>query len=125
MIRDIIDGNSNTLLLCETREQSYAAWVDGTTAAVVGLAEQSKPLFVLDEKEVFYMPGKGVSATINHGGEGKYYIPAANHSGSKPWTFGPSSFHPGVVNHGMADASVKSVSVRIDPTLYMHLLTLA
>ncbi len=113
-ISDISDGTSNTALLCETREQNYAAWIDGTTAAVVGLAEQSQPSFVIDEKGGYYVPCEEVAATINHGGEGKYYIPAADHSGSKPWTFGPSSNHPGVVNHGLADGSATSVSVDID-----------
>ncbi|MBN2296825.1 MAG: DUF1559 domain-containing protein [Pirellulales bacterium] len=124
-IKDITDGTSNTLLLCETREQDYAAWIDGTTAAVVGLAEQTKPSFVFDGEKSYYVVKEGVAATINHSGGGKHYLSADDHSGNKPWTFGPSSFHPGVVNHGLADGSAKSVSVKIDPTLYMHLITRA
>ncbi|MEA1950835.1 MAG: DUF1559 domain-containing protein, partial [Planctomycetota bacterium] len=87
--------------------------------------EQTNPSFVLDEEKGYYVVGGGVAATINHVGEGKHYLSAADHSGSKPWTFGPSSFHPGVVNHGMADCSAKSVSLNIDPTLYMHLISRA
>lgn len=124
-ISNILDGTSNTLLICETREPNYAAWIDGTTAAVVGLAEQSHPAFILDPVKGYYVPDKGVLTTLNYGGKGRDYLAAADHSGSRSWTFGPSSCHPGVVNHGMADGSAKSVFEDIDPTLYMHLITRA
>ncbi len=124
-ISNITDGTSNTLLTCESREQNYAAWIDGTTAAVVGLTEQSRPSFVLDAAKGYYLTTKGTLTSLNYGGNGKYYLAAADHSGSEPWTFGPSSNHPGVVNHGMADGSAKCVSEDIDPTLYMHLITRA
>ena len=36
-IRDIKDGTSNTILLCETREEHYSAWFDGAVGCLVGL----------------------------------------------------------------------------------------
>ena len=53
----------------------------------------------------------------------KYYL-AVGPQGI-PWLHGPSSAHPGVVNHGLADGSVRCVDENIDPTLYMHLITRA
>ncbi len=124
---DITDGTTNTFIACETREQNYAAWIDGTTAAVVGLAEQTDPTFRLVEGESFYAPTDSARTTINWGNDrkGRHYLSAADHSGSKPWTHGPSSFHPGLVNHLLGDGSVRSVQEDIDPTLYMHLITRA
>ena len=37
--------------------------------------------------------------------------------------YGPSSNHTGVVNHGMADGSVQSISEDIDAAAYMFLIT--
>jgi hypothetical protein len=39
--------------------------------------------------------------------------------------YGPSSDHPGVVNHIMADGSGHSLSTRIDVAIYMFLITRA
>jgi hypothetical protein len=124
---DIKDGSSNTVVLAETREENYSAWIDGTTAAVVGLLESSRPKFVLDATGKYYIPDDGAKTTLNCGDEetspARYYLTADLHSGSGDWVHGPSSFHPGVVNHLLGDASVRSVSDGIDPTLYMHLIT--
>jgi hypothetical protein len=128
-LRGIADGSGNTLLLAETKEQNYAAWIDGTTAAVVGLLESSPPEFVTAPIEGvhYYVPTEGTLTAIN--GDNKEspaaecYLADDKHSGSQAWTFGPSSNHPGVVNHAFADGSVKSVIEDIDPVLYMHLIT--
>ena len=39
------------------------------------------------------------------------------------YKYGPSSNHPGVVNHLFADGSVHGISVDIDTSTYMFLLT--
>jgi hypothetical protein len=44
---------------------------------------------------------------------------------STAWVHGPSSSHPGVVNHLLGDGSVRSVSDGLDAALYMHLITRA
>jgi len=128
-LRDIADGSTNTFVVCETREQNYAAWIDGTTAAVVGLAEQTHPKFELRKGQTYWSPVQNVRTTINWGSDdpddGKCYLPAADHSGSQPWVHGPSSFHPGLVNHLLGDGSVRSVSEDVDPAVYMLLITRA
>ncbi len=133
-IKDITDGTSNTFLICETREITRAAWYEGATAAVVGLA--GDPRFKAakgkdaDGKDIEYGVPVDAVTNLNRGkdddkatwyDEGNYVI-SGDASG---WIHGPSSNHPGVVNHVLADGSVKSVSEDLDAALYMHLITRA
>ena len=122
-VRDVTDGTSNTLMVCETREEKYAAWFDGTTAAVVALAEQTSPKFEHDQ------PKPGVATSLNYGDAKavppKAYLPAASHSGKDDWVHGPSSRHPGVANHVMTDGSVHAMANSIDAGVYKALVTRA
>ncbi len=128
-IKDITDGTTNTALICETREITRAAWYEGATAAVVGLAGDPKFEASTVKDAAYGVPVDAVT-NLNRGleddkstcdDEGNY-VKSGDASG---WIHGPSSEHPGVVNHGLADGSVRSVSEDIDPTLYMHLITRA
>ncbi len=128
--RDVMDGLSNTLMLSETKERRYAAWMDGTTASVVGLAEETKPAFHRgDGGPLAGEPNSGVRSTLNYGNDGvpefTYYLPKSRHSGRDDWLQGPSSHHPGIVNHAMGDGSVHAISASIEPRAYMHLITRA
>lgn len=81
--RQITDGLSNTLLLCESRERAYASWYDGQTAVV---------LAVPDPMEVHSLPnvassGRSYTAqlhalnfgpsSISDDGNGPVYMAAA------------------------------------------------
>jgi hypothetical protein len=140
--RSIADGSSNTVLACETREISLAAWFDGSTAAVVGLQTTPRPL--LCKKTPVVGANYGVpwlattKTTINYGDDQKvdattgkvtllYMLKSSDPPppGGLGWVHGPSSSHPGVVNHMLGDGSVRSVSDGLDATLYMHLITRA
>ncbi|MCX7428436.1 MAG: DUF1559 domain-containing protein [Planctomycetia bacterium] len=125
--RDIKDGCSNTVVLAETKEVNYSAWIDGTTAAVVGLLESSQPRLTLDPTGKYYVPDNRTLTTLNCGDNKdpatNCYLTADKHSGSQDWTHGHSSNHPGVVNHLLVDGSVRSVADGLDATLYMHLIT--
>jgi hypothetical protein len=59
------------------------------------------------------------------GGNGAVYKMGANGDGpqSNQPAYGPSSGHPGVVNHLMADGSVHCLSKNIDVSAYMFLIT--
>ncbi|MBN2291297.1 MAG: DUF1559 domain-containing protein [Pirellulales bacterium] len=132
-IKDIKDGTSNTLMLCETREITRSAWYEGATAAVVGLAGDPK-FGPSDKKDITYGVPINAKTNLNRGRDdnastwydpGNYAKSDSDAVGVSAWIHGPSSEHPGVVNHVLADASVKSVSENIDPVLYMHLITRA
>jgi len=143
-MKDITDGASNTILACETREITLAAWYEGATAAVVGLnvtygngnssftmagqLATTHPAYVPGAR--YGVPNSGVKTTLNLGDDTKqtivYYIqqPPGGFSGT-PWVHGPSSNHPGVVNHLLGDGSVRSLSDGLDARLYMHAITRA
>ncbi|NLE39427.1 MAG: DUF1559 domain-containing protein, partial [Pirellulaceae bacterium] len=129
-INDITDGTTNTFLVCETREMTLAAWYEGATAAVYGLV--GTPSFlVVNQTEVpggtFGQPASGTITTLNYGNEKanpKTFFEAAG-PGSVPWVHGPSSQHPGLVNHLLGDASVRSVQQGVKANLYMWLITRA
>lgn len=133
------DGNSNTVIVCETREPTYSAWYDGTTAGVVGLQgdiPSNSDFFVqaesTDPETTYGNPRETVRTALNYGdGQSEFYMkgvaPFAKQTkpDGKEWRFGPSSEHPWVVNHLFGDASVQAVSAGIAPTVYMHLITRA
>ena len=113
--RDMADGTSSTAMLAETREEDYAVWFDGTTAVVVGTHPNQT--------------GAGASAitVLNRGGAGaEAYLQASSgetFGGSSDWEFGPSSEHPGLVQHAFGDAAVHSVVQDIEYPVYMALIT--
>ena len=45
------------------------------------------------------------------------------HRSGSPRIWGPSSRHPGVVQHGYADAHAEGVSDTIDRDVYLHIIT--
>ncbi|GAK50726.1 hypothetical protein U14_01959 [Candidatus Moduliflexus flocculans] len=138
-IRDIVDGTTNTLIACETKEITLAAWFDGATAAVVGLVVNGNTNSPVSFTKQTVPPTANygiptpltgtnkVVTTLNYGDDSvnppKQYLTTG--PDGLPWVHGPSSEHPGVVNHLLGDASVRSVSETLDTTLYMHLITRA
>ena len=125
-IDDMTDGSSNTFMVCETIEPTLAAWYEGSTAAVFGLA--GKPKF--EQTDVvgsnYGVPAEGTKTTLNRGNAAanpKEFYLAAGQQGI-PWLHGPSSHHwGGIVNHLLGDGSARGVKDKIDPKLYMHLIT--
>ncbi|MBN2021895.1 MAG: DUF1559 domain-containing protein [Pirellulales bacterium] len=143
-IRDIQDGTSNTALVCETREVTLGAWYEGMTSAVVGLNVPFRsggtsfvPVYnaptdpVLGAK--YGVPIASIKTFLNYGDDTKnpvqYYISSPTSLGqggfNTRWVHGPSSSHPGVVNHLFGDDSVKSLNDGIDARTYMHAITRA
>ncbi len=138
-VRDMRDGTSNTFLLCETREEALSAWFDGAVGVVVGLTEGTSPSLNFPGAGSFGIAsntayGGVVGATyggvrtsvvktfLNFGKDtdpNKYYY--KYNVGTR--VHGPSSEHPGVVNHLLGDGSVKSVSDGLNANLYFHLIT--
>ena len=109
-LRDLTDGTTHTILLAETREPNAAVWIDGTSASIAArrFDESSDPTYAL--------PGSALNVKpyFEYGG------PAAI---EMDW--GPSSMHPGVINHLLADSSVQTIQDTIDPAVYDALVTRA
>lgn len=131
-IKDVKDGCSNTILLCETRETTRAAWYEGATAGVVGLVGDPKFQAAGNNDGKNYGIPINAKTHLNRGRDsnvktcydpGNYAKSDDTSPGASAWIHGPSSQHPGIVNHTLADGSVKSVFEDIDPILYMHLIT--
>jgi hypothetical protein len=126
---NIRNGMSCTLLLAESVEPRYARWTVGTDAAVVGF-----PRCVEYEhlNGGGYLP-KGYQSAIDKRPEADStywtyhtYIdwdygqtPYDAADGTSGERYGPSSNHPGVVNHLIMDGSARSLSRNIDIALYM------
>jgi prepilin-type N-terminal cleavage/methylation domain-containing protein len=127
-LASIGDGSSHTFVACETVEESLAAWFDGSTAAVVGLAEMTVPRFeqVASGDTRYANPLPHVATTVNYGDAdaNRWYLPARNGPGRNVWVQGPSSNHSGgIVYHLMGDGSVQNIASDIEPRIYMHMIS--
>ena len=139
------DGDSNTILLTESKEQYRSRWMIGTETAVVGL-----PVTDLGGASFFdrqfkfyhpqgYMPNQwgadtAISPDINRTylnwdyEETPYndlvaeaYV-SSDFEPSAIW-YGPSSDHTELVNHAFVDGSARAISVDTDCAAYMFWIT--
>jgi len=143
-LNDMTDGSTNTFIACETKEITLACWYEGATAAVYGLTPSGKGTAAFAKTPVtgssYGVVGPATTQdsykpTLNCGNDTAdpptYYMgpntvgaPSAGPS-NVIWVHGPSSNHPGLVNHLLGDGSVRSVQDGLAATLYMHLITRA
>ena len=123
-------GSSNTIFFCETREQRYAQWLDGTSATIFGLESGCAVTAPL---------GTGCKTALNNnngqdfmplgtvigfdGLAGVTWNPTNGQDVPGPMKWGPSSEHTGVVMHALGDASVRQIENQIDPKVYAKLIT--
>ncbi len=125
---DFTDGTANTILLCETKEASYASWYDGTLNWLVG-QDPNQPAPGASDKP----PWTGAVIAINRG-----FDPST--SGSVPYLkktltsnvpqndvwWGPSSDHAGgIVCHVFVDNHTIGITDQCDPQTYFSLITRA
>ncbi len=105
---DIIDGTSNTVLVAETREETAAVWMDGTSASVAARwANFASPTFAGDTVSINYRP----------------YFPGGVFPNSIQQLWGPSSLHPGGAQHVFADGSVHFLNDNLSVLVYDALVT--
>jgi len=147
----IRDGTSNTILFTESREELYSSWISGLSAYVV--AVHSKDVALKQVTRADPQSGGGsltgktllqsvsLETALNVGTDVRRVIallPTAPAAGTDPvapyymtnfphgprarW-YGPSSAHPGVVQHCFGDARGKTISDEVDANLYLHLVT--
>jgi prepilin-type N-terminal cleavage/methylation domain-containing protein len=131
--RGLRDGRSNTILVVETTEPRFARWTVGAEATLVGLPsniEYERPA------NANYFAPKGFDFESAQNGKSKIdptyrtYLawdyekkPYDGGDGTKGGKYGPSSRHPGVVNHAFLDGSVHSIVRDVDVALYMFIIT--
>jgi len=137
------DGTSNTFVFTESREEGYASWVSGLSSYVVaadpgGPGGVSKPASNGTQPPVLTM-GTAASAgklALNVGedvkrlggaseasdAQGEIYQERFSH-GPGARIFGPSSQHPGVVQHAFADGHSSSIQDSVDRNVYLHQVT--
>jgi prepilin-type N-terminal cleavage/methylation domain-containing protein len=102
--KHVTDGLSRTVLTVETREEIFAAWADGLTAATCALAFQSNraPTYA------------GEQVSLNFAPYFEYYPNV---------TWGPSSMHAGGAFHLWGDGSVRFVHDDVTRRAYVALAT--
>lgn len=126
--RDIVDGTSKTFMITETKDQAFPSWYDGTTTWAVAASPQgTQPIQNATTK--YWDCSNGAITAINVGPRPTttvYYANGQMSNFAGPVYWGPSSDHSGgVLIHGVADGSVRSVTEDIDATLYIQLCTRA
>jgi hypothetical protein len=102
--KDITDGLSHTVLVAESREETFAVWADGFTAATCALVfnEHRHPRYAEDIASLNYSPYFDYKPMV---------------------AFGPSSMHAGGAFHLFGDGSVQFVTDDVTPELYVALTT--
>jgi prepilin-type N-terminal cleavage/methylation domain-containing protein len=142
-IRDVVDGTSKTLMIAETKEQTLASWMDGSTAWVVAYNQYSALPPAKSATVLYWQAAANGTSAINVGprpiNTDSYTASQAGTYGAYPSgvfsnspastlrrAWGPSSDHSGgVIIHGITDGSVRSLTEDTDATIYMQLTTRA
>jgi len=114
---------TQTAVLTETKDETEnSAWWDGTTIAIVGF---SPAVSSVPATEAGNAPDN-TTVALNLGGATVPYCDAtqwkAGSSGSggitTAMTWGPSSEHPGLVNHAFGGTETRSIANDVDPAAY-------
>ncbi|MCE9552076.1 MAG: DUF1559 domain-containing protein [Planctomycetes bacterium] len=117
---------TQTAVLAETKEEKYAAWFDGTTASIPGFHPATGN--VADDRT----PSPPTAApALNMGG----HAPATPFCTAAQWRdfgsggiaddmqWGPSSEHPGLVNHVFGGTETRSIANDVDPAAYRAVIS--
>jgi type II secretory pathway pseudopilin PulG len=136
------DGLSHTILAVETIDPKFGVWTVGAEVTLVGLPSeqpgpdgQAAPLKIEMFENTYFAPagfnGKFDEEAAPEVRRLKTYL-AYDFAKAEPGTYvgtdarnkyGPSSGHPGVVNHLFGDGSVHSLSTATDFAAYMFFIT--
>jgi prepilin-type N-terminal cleavage/methylation domain-containing protein len=102
--KDVTDGLTHTALLAETREESFAAWADGFTAATCALVFHPGryPTYARDQVSLNFAP---------------YF------DYNPPVSWGPSSMHSSGAFHVFGDGAVRFVRDDVTRDAYVAMIT--
>jgi len=138
---DCLDGLSHTIVTIETMDETASRWMVGKEATLVGLPQKSSPTGAAPQAPYPYFAPPGYDATFGENSgvaiaglrtflshdfsptgtdAGKYEDPGF---AKTPPAFGPSSAHHAIVNCGMGDGSVLSLSKQTDAAAFFFMIT--
>jgi prepilin-type N-terminal cleavage/methylation domain-containing protein len=106
---------TQTVILTETKEEKYAAWWDGTTASIPGFHPGQGN--VADDAGAT-PPHSQPALNIAASGAQMSFIAASQFGGQEDMRWGPSSEHPGLVNHAFGGTETRAVANDVDPAAY-------
>lgn len=136
------DGTAHTLLCTETIDPQYGIWTYGRECVLVGLPSAGWSVILYNNS--YYAPNgfngkfdeeapdaiRALKTYLAYDfalGDPSYYqhleSAALLQPNGRQCQYGPSSGHPGVVNHLLADGAVRSVSKKVDFCSYFFLIT--
>lgn len=108
---------TQTSILAETKEEEYAAWWDGTTASIPGLTG--------DANDTGQAANNANGTSVPAGTQGTVLLnvtPFVTLT-TVELKWGPSSEHPGLVNHANGGTETRSIANDIDPKIYRALIS--
>ncbi len=127
--QEFSDGTSKTVVVAESREETFTSWYSGYASYVVGHwpttgAPTATPP-TTPPTPVQWLCVSPCKSGLNKGDpDAPDYFQSTNPHGG-PRVFGPSSNHPGVVQHCFADGHGRPINDTIDPTVYLRMITVA
>jgi prepilin-type N-terminal cleavage/methylation domain-containing protein len=144
---DLSDGTSKTVLVGESREETYTSWYSGFASYGVGAWPQKDPPIANASTGQMYWSFKRTddgTISLNKGDSKAANASSPTNDPSTRWyqkrgegvqnphntgategerRWGPSSRHPDVVQHGFGDGRARAISDTIDPDVYLQLIT--
>ena len=149
-LSSIRDGASNTFFFAESREERYSSWISGLSAYVVAADPQGpgsgvemflpegafnqRPALRWNPEDSEGRTSLNVGSSVKRSGGDKAdpalfyahkFVHASSNGPEASRWYGPSSAHPGIVQHGFADGHSEAISEDIDRNVYLHLVTRA
>lgn len=132
-LNSISDGTSKTVILGESREEIFTSWYSGLASYGVaawpqGDVPKASPVTTSGQQFWICTANSTCDSALNKGDTKgdttKYYQKTNPHkSGTVGHVWGPSSRHPGVVQHGYGDGHGGAVNDNVDRDVYLHLVT--
>jgi hypothetical protein len=137
----LIDGTSNTIMMAETMDDQHSVWLYGADATLVGIPDISIVQPLGPPLYASYWAPKGYNGKFADEASTEVkslrtflaydFRPGGKDEGTYPASvgrtpkYGPSSAHPGVVNHLFGDGTVRGLCNDIDCASYFFAISRA
>jgi prepilin-type processing-associated H-X9-DG protein len=141
-LKAVKDGTSKTVMLTESKEQTYSAWIDGQAIWVIGAwqGDSDVPNETWATNGMLGWPDQDKTSctSLNVGSRvaeqapdsyspsppDRIYLTAERYGAKLGRVWGPSSEHTGgAVNHVFADGHVTSITPSIDRNTYLRIIS--